>query len=95
MTRAKRLAAEHMANGGELRVYVSAGPYCARPPKQGSGVIDSHLGRLYVSKRTVRWLMSVGLKAIYRDYRYGKTPELNTFDGWLVAASPARMRALT
>jgi len=47
-------AARHLCCGGELRVYIGAGDRCVSPPKVGSGVIDSDLGRLAVSKRTIK-----------------------------------------
>ncbi len=49
-----RVALRHLLHGGELRVYIGAGERCRCPPKIGSGVIDSDMGRVFVSKLTIR-----------------------------------------
>lgn len=81
-------ALEHMAYNGELRVYIAAGEWCKRPPKVGSGVIISDLGRMEISGLTVRRIREVGTKFHYRNYKYGPSSELDTFDGWEVLAAP-------
>lgn len=81
-SKAIQRATEHMAAGGELRIYVGAGEMCQNPPKAGSGVIVSDIGRLEVSRLTVKRLREIGTKVHYRNYRYGPTHEQNTFERW-------------
>lgn len=75
-------ALEHMRASGELRIYIGAGDRCLRPPKIGSGVIVSDIGRIEVSRLTVKRLREVGTKRHYRDYHYGRAGRPDTFDGW-------------
>jgi hypothetical protein len=81
-TKAVARAIEHMTSGGELRIYVDAGPLCRRPPKVGSGVIVSDIGRIEVSRLTVSRLREIGTKRHYRNYKYGPTHEQDAFEAW-------------
>lgn len=81
-TQTVQRAIEHMTHGGELRVYVGAGERCQNAPKQFSGVIISDLGRLNVSNLTIRRLRAIGTTKHYRNYKYGKTHEQDTFELW-------------
>jgi hypothetical protein len=64
-------AISHMEASGELHVYVEVGSRCQHPPKMGSGVIISDLGRLKVSRLTIKRLRAVGTETYYGDHKYG------------------------
>lgn len=75
-------ALEHMQHNGELRVYAAIGDLCRSPPKIWSGVIVSDLGRMSVSQLTIKRLRKIGTKRNYRNYKYGRTHEEDTFELW-------------
>lgn len=81
-TKTTQHAVEHMASGGELRVYIGAGSECRKPPKVGSGVIISDIGRLEVSRLTIKRLREIGTKRHYQNYKYGEAHGLDTFEMW-------------
>lgn len=76
-SKAARAAVEHMVSDGELRIVVGIGTFCQNPPKVGSGVIVSSLGRLEVSARIVRQLRTLGLQ---RHYKSLGTKPVNAWD---------------
>lgn len=82
LSSARQRAIEHMRHNGELRVYVGAGERCTNAPKPGSGVIISDIGRVNVSRLTIKRLREIGTKRHFRNYKYGKTPDLDTFELW-------------
>lgn len=81
-TNALRCAIGHMKAAGELRVYIGSGDRCQNPPKPGSGLIISDIGRLSVSRLTIKRLREIGTKRHYRNYKYGSTHEQDTFELW-------------
>jgi hypothetical protein len=81
-TKALQRAIEHMKASGELRICIGAGEYCPRPPKPLSGIIISDIGRLAVSRLTVKRLREIGTERHYRNYKYGPTHEQDTFELW-------------
>lgn len=84
LNRTVRRAVEHMSHGGELRIYIGAGAFCHNAPRIGSGVIISDMGRLSVSRLTIKRLRKIGTERHLKNYKYSPDGdrEKDTFEAW-------------